>query len=158
MKEYIWFWTDKIKHTCYIEIIQDQYAIIIDNFIYRFNRLLCALGKGGGGVITNFILYFMKLMGQIFFLKIIHRYKILTFKYTQKWVELYSFIDMSMAFEMLIFDALKFNWFVIYTCILLKDFWLVLWPIPFLLQWSWLETAVWVKVISCPDSPETNST
>lgn len=157
MKEYIWFWTDKIKHTCYIEIIQDQYAIIIDNFIYRLNRLLCALGKGGG-VITNFILYFMKLMGQIFFKKIIHRYKILTFKYTQKWVELHSFIDMSMAFEMLIFDALKFNWFVIYTCILLKDFWLVLWPIPFLLQWSWLETAVWVKVISCPDSPETNST
>lgn len=79
----MWFWTDKIKHTCYIEIIQDQYAIIIDNFIYRFNRLLCALGKGGGGI-TNFILYFMKLMGQIFFLKIIHRYKILTFKYTQK--------------------------------------------------------------------------
>lgn len=48
VKEYIWFWTDKIKHTCYIEIIQDQYAIIIDNFIYCFNRLLCALGKGGG--------------------------------------------------------------------------------------------------------------
>lgn len=51
VKEYIWFWTDKIKHTCYIEIIQDQYAItqcIIDNFIYRFNRLLCALGKGWG--------------------------------------------------------------------------------------------------------------
>lgn len=58
-------------------------------------------------------------MGQIFFKKIIHRYKILTFKYTQKLVELYSFIYMSMAFEMLIFYALKFNWFVIYTCILL---------------------------------------
>lgn len=69
-KEYIWFWTDKIKHTCYIEIIQDQYAIIIDNFIYRFNRLLCALGKGGEGVITNFILYFMKLIGQNFLKKL----------------------------------------------------------------------------------------
>lgn len=56
MKEYIWFWTDKIKHTCYIEIIQDQYAIIIDNFIYRFNRLLCALGKGGG---LSQILYYI---------------------------------------------------------------------------------------------------
>lgn len=56
MKEYIWFWTDKIKHTCYIEIIQDQYAIIIDNFIYRLNRLLCALGKGGG---LSQILYYI---------------------------------------------------------------------------------------------------
>lgn len=156
MKEYIWFWTDKIKHTCYIEIIQDQYAIIEDNFIYRFNRLLSALGRGGG--YHKFYIIFHEIDGTKFFLKIIHRYKILTFKYTQKWVELYSFIDMSMAFEMLSFDALKFNWFVIYTCILLKDFWLALWPIPFLLQWSWLETAVWVKVISCPDSPETNST
>lgn len=111
-----WFWTDRIKHTCYIEIIQDQYAI--DNFSYCFNRLLCALGKGWG---LWQILYYISWnwWDKIFFSKIIHIYKILTFKYTQKWVELYSFIDMSMAFEMLIFDALKFNWFVIYTCILL---------------------------------------
>lgn len=151
-----WFWTDRIKHTCYIEIIQDQYAI--DNFSYCFNSLLCALGKGWG---LWQILYYISWnwWDKIFFLKLstytkywhlnTHRYE-LNFSY--------SFIDMSMAFEMLIFDALKFNWFVIYTCILLKDFWLVLWPIPFLLQWSWLETVVWVKVISCPDSPETNST
>lgn len=65
MKEYIWFWTDRIKHTCSIEIIQEQYAI--DNFIYRFNRFLCALGKRGGVFMTTFILHFMKLMGQIFF-------------------------------------------------------------------------------------------
>lgn len=67
MKEYIWFWTDKIKHTCYIEIIQDQYAIIIDNFIYRFNRLLCALGKGGG--YHKFYIIFHEIDGTNFFLK-----------------------------------------------------------------------------------------
>lgn len=67
MKEYIWFWTDEIKHTCYIEIIQEQYAI--DNFIYRFNRLLCALGKGGG-IYDYFYITFHEIDGTNFFKKL----------------------------------------------------------------------------------------
>lgn len=92
-----WFWTDRIKHTCYIEIIQDQYAI--DNFSYCFNRLLCALGKGWG---LWQILYYISWnwWDKFFFQKLstytkywhlnTHRYE-LNFSY--------SFIDMSMAFE-----------------------------------------------------------
>lgn len=135
MKEYFWFFTDKIKHTCYIEIMQDQYAI--GNFITKPSKfhnwysyslhlalgvsIVMCNGKGGWGWLWLLLYFISWKQTNLFILKLMGKKKERNFELstdTRYWHLntyrnglncLFLLTCMFMAFEMLMFNTLKFN-------------------------------------------------